>query len=113
MRCIDCFGLVEVADVVVREVENDFPAEKENNLTFLFRIISLTHIRFLFIISKDINCYRFRHLLLLMLLTSPSFLQLLGILFLVVFNQAILASRASEAPRPAKQASVNGTPAAA
>lgn len=46
-------------------------------------------------------------------LTSPSFLQVLGTLFLVALNHANRAIRANEAPKLAKQARVNGTPAAA
>lgn len=45
--------------------------------------------------------------------TSLSFLHVLGILFFVALSQAILASLAKEAPRPAKHANVKGTPAAA
>lgn len=46
-------------------------------------------------------------------LTSPSFLHVLGTLSPVARSQANLASRAKDAPRPARHAKVSGTPAAA
>lgn len=46
-------------------------------------------------------------------LTSPSFLQVFGTFLFVALSHPSLASFARDAPNPARQAKVRGTPAAA